>query len=224
MAAARLRARFQRRRAGGQAARLELVRRHAPGRSFADIGCLYEAGGAIAFSAEAAGAQRVTAVDISAPTPAYEAEHARRDSRVRFVRGDLHASETLAQIGEHDVVWCSGVLYHVPHPLQTIECLGSIAGELLILGCQTIPEVPGVPQAAVFWPGLDAGRRAPYARTWNRPDALGITTPFRPQDGYANWFWGLTPSALRALVECSGWRVQETLALGHDRYVVAGRS
>jgi SAM-dependent methyltransferase len=224
MAAARLRARLQRRRAGGQGARLELVRRHAAGRSFADIGCMYEADGAIAFAAEAAGADPVTAVDVSAPTPGYEAEHARRGSSVRFVRGNLHAPETLAATGEHDVVWCSGVLYHVPDPLRAIEALGSIASDRLILGSQTIPEVPGLPQAAVFWPGLDATGRSPYARTWNRGDATGITTPFRPDAGYANWFWGLTPSALEALLRSAGWTVDERLALGFDLYVVARRA
>lgn len=222
MGAARLRARLQRRHRGGQAARFGLVARHAPGRTFADIGCLYEANGAIAFAAEAAGATAVCGVDVSEPTREFADEHERRGSAVRFVRGDLHDAATLEAVGRHDIVWCSGVLYHVPHPLLTLERLSSIAGELLIVGCQTIPEVPGIPQAAVFWPGLSEAARAPYARAWG-PRAMGLATPFQPAQGYANWFWGLTPSALRALVTTAGWEVVETLAMGLDFYVVARR-
>jgi hypothetical protein len=48
-----------------------LIREHAPGRSFADIGCMWGVNGEHAFLAEAAGATRVAAVDVFGPTPEF---------------------------------------------------------------------------------------------------------------------------------------------------------
>lgn len=205
--AARLKRRLMRLRAP-DAPRERLVAEHVAGRSFADVGCMWGVDGAIAFAAEDAGATSVTGLDLMAPTPAYQAEHARRGSRVRFVQGDLHHPAVLDEVGVHDLVWCSGVIYHSPHPLLTIERLRSIVGELLILASETIPEVPGVPHACVFLPGLDARHRAALAG--GRPGILeGLSTPYNPARGYANWFWGLTASALRAMVSTSGFEVVE---------------
>ena len=48
------------------------LRRHAPGRSFADIGAMWQMHGRMPFVAEEAGATAVTAVDAMDPTPEYE--------------------------------------------------------------------------------------------------------------------------------------------------------
>ncbi|HEX2086030.1 MAG TPA: class I SAM-dependent methyltransferase, partial [Solirubrobacteraceae bacterium] len=109
--------------------REQLVARHAPGASFADVGCMWKVHGAIAFAAERAGATRVTAVDVMPPTPQFEER--RRRSNVRFVQGDLHDPATMEEVGEHDVVWCAGVLYHAPHPLLTLERLRAITTRTL---------------------------------------------------------------------------------------------
>ena len=37
----------------------------------------------------------------------------------------------------------------------------------------------------------------------------GISTPFDPAEGYGNWFWGLTPSCLRSMLEVVGFRVDQ---------------
>lgn len=196
------------RRPGAGRPREALVARLAAGRSFADIGCMWGVDGAIAFAAEAAGAAPVTGLDLMGPTAGYLAEHERRASRVRFVQGDLHDPAVLEQVGSHDVVWCSGVIYHAPHPLLTLQRLGAIVVETLILSSETLPEVPGLPQACVFLPGLDARHRAALAG--GRSGTLwGLTSPFDPQRGYGNWYWGLTRSALRAMVAVAGLEVVE---------------
>jgi hypothetical protein len=207
ISAARLRRRADRLR-GRDAPREQLVTAHARGRSLVDIGCMWGVDGAIAFAAEQAGATRVTGVDVMAPTAAYTAEHARRRSAVLFVQGDLHDPEVLERVGRHDVVWCSGVVYHAPHPLLTLERLASITDEVLILSSETIPEVPGLPQACVFLPGLDARRRRALAGG-RQGTLVGLSTPFDPDAGYANWYWGLTRSALRAMVAATGLQVTE---------------
>src|SRR4051812_19544904 len=99
----------------------ELIRRHAPGGSFADIGAMWQMHGRMPFVAEKAGATEVTAVDAMDPTPEFEREHARRGSSVRFVQGDLHDPLIVDDVGEHDFVWCSGVIYHSPNPYLLIE-------------------------------------------------------------------------------------------------------
>ena len=163
--------------------------------------------GALAFAAEESGAAAVTGLDVMAPTPEYEAEHARRGSAVRFVRGDLHDPATIAAVGPHQVVWCSGVLYHAPNPLLTLERLRSITAELLILATETIPEVPGLAQACVFYPGLGPEDRAAHAAARPGAPALGVTTPFTREQSFGAWWWGISASALRGMLIASGFEL-----------------
>jgi hypothetical protein len=189
------------------------ISEHAPGRSFADIGGLL-IDGATSFEAEAAGASAVTLFDVGdcEYAPGYEAEHRRRGSKVRYVQGDLHDPVALDQIGPHDLVWCTGVLYHSPHPLHQLMQLREITRELLFLGTHTIPEVPGVPQACLFYPHQSAATRRTLARAHHRADGyLGVGPPIdeRPMFGYANFWWGITPSALRAMLATARFEVVE---------------
>lgn len=197
------RLRRRRLRRGAEPAREALVRRYAPGRSFLDVGCMWNVHGGIAFLAEEGGATAVTGIDVMAATPRFEAEHARRDSGVRFVRGDVHDPATVAEAGRHDVVWCSGVLYHVPDPVLTLRRLRELTGETLLLSTEVLPEVPGLRGACVLYPALDAAGRADYASV-RSGERLGITTPFDSEAGYANWWWGITPSALRGMLAVAG--------------------
>ncbi|HEX2086843.1 MAG TPA: hypothetical protein VHF89_14280 [Solirubrobacteraceae bacterium] len=194
--------------------RLRFVDAHAPGRSFADVGGLYSAHGEIAFRAEEAGASSVSLMDAGDPgyDPEYISEHDRRGSRVRFVQGDLHDPATVSALGEHDVVWCTGVVYHTPHPVDQLMKLRSVTRELLYLGTHTIPEVPGLPQACVFYPHLPEAQRRALARPhWRPRHLLGVGAPFddRPMHGYANFWWGITPSALRAMLRTARFEIVE---------------
>ena len=191
---------------GAAPPREALIEEHVPGRSFADIGCMWSVHGALAFAAEEAGAATVTGMDVMPPTPEYEAEHARRGSAVRFVCGDLHDEATLAQVGVHDVVWCSGVIYHAPHPLLTLERLRSITGSTLLLATEAIPELRR-PRAMVFAP-------PPGAHPAH-------TEPFAPERGYVNWYWGITPSALRAMLAASGFAIVDEHRTRHHVTAIA---
>jgi hypothetical protein len=175
--------------------REQLIARHAGGRSFVDVGCMWTIDGALCFAAEEAGAASVTGVDVMAPTERFEAERRRRDSRVRFVQGDLHDPATVAEIGRHDVVWCSGVLYHAPHPLLTLERLRELTGQTLLLATETIAETPGRRGTCVIAPGRD-----------EHPNA---EPPAGPSAGYGPWYWGISPSALRSMLVLSGFAVVE---------------
>jgi SAM-dependent methyltransferase len=198
ISAQRLRARLSRRSFD----RLDIVREFAPGRSFLDVGCMWSVHGEVAFAAEAAGASAVTGVDVMPPTP----EFARRSegSAVRYVQGDLHDPAVLEQAGPHDVVWCSGVLYHAPNPVLTLERLRSVCTGTLLLATEVLPDIPGVPGACVLYPALSDGGRRAYARVPGG-EAIGVTTPYDPEAGYGNWFWGITPSALSGLLRVAGF-------------------
>jgi SAM-dependent methyltransferase len=204
IAAQRVRARVSRRHVD----RLDIVREFAPGRSFLDVGCMWSVHGEVAFAAEAAGATAVCGVDVMGETPEFVAERTRRGSGVRFVQGDLHDPDVLGAAGTHDVVWCSGVLYHAPNPVLTLERLRAVTGEWLLLATEILPDVPGLPGACVLYPALDdAGRRAFAGAPGGA--AVGVTTPYDPAAGYGNWFWGITPSALDGLLRVAGFAPPE---------------
>lgn len=202
-------ARLRRRLAPAPPPREQLVQRYAKGKSFADIGCMWSVDGAVAFAAEDAGAEDVVGVDVMEASDAFERERARRGSRMRFIQGDLHDPAVMARVGPHDVVWCSGVVYHAPHPLLTIERLRSITTETLILSSETMPEIPGVRNACVFLPGLPDADRLAHAAARPGRTALGLSEPFDPDQSYGAWWWGLSRSALRGMLTAAGFTVTE---------------
>ena len=208
-----LRRRLKRRRLEeAEARRLRFVEEYAPGRSFVDVGGMYGMHGDIAFQAEAAGATEVTLFDSGEPSPAFLERAAAQRSKIRTVQGDLEDPVSMERVGVHDVVWCTGVIYHTPNPFLQISHLRSITRRYLFLGSATIPEIPGVPQACVYYPYLEQSARAPWARGWRDPaGALGIGTPFyeRPMYGHGNCWWGITPSAMRAMVRSARFEIVE---------------
>jgi hypothetical protein len=163
--------------------------------------------GALCFAAEDAGAATVTGVDVMAPTEQFTAELERRDSKVRFVQGDVHEPGTVAEIGRHDVVWCSGVLYHAPHPLLTLERLRELTGDTLLLATETVAETPGRRNTCIIAPGRDEHP--------NSEPATGAGQGFGP------WYWGITPSALRTMLTLSGFAVVEEFRTPFHVTVVA---
>lgn len=175
--------------------REELIAQHARGRSFLDVGCMWSVDGALCFVAEDAGATAVTGMDVMGETPRFQAEHERRGSKVRFVQGDLHDSAIVEAAGPHEVVWCSGVIYHAPHPVLTLERLRQLTTGTLLLATETIPEIRRHPRAVVFAPA--PGSHPAHSET------------FDSAHGYVSWWWGLTPSAVLAMVDAAGFDVAE---------------
>ena len=194
----------------GEYSRLpEYIRNYCNGKSFVDIGCMWGVNGEYAFVAEAAGATTVKGVDVFGPTPEFEEKKKNRSSNVEFVLGDICQASTILKIGEMDVVFCAGVLYHHPSPYDLLVALRLICKETLILRTSTIPEVNGLPNFSVYFPMLDEKAR----KLWNLSNLglmnqIGISGAFDPEQGYGNWFWGLTPSSLVALVQTAGFSVE----------------
>ncbi|GEM_PF-3246753 len=184
-----------------------LVRKYAPGKSFADIGALWGVNGLNSFIAEESGAKKVVAVDVYPASPKFLEEKMKRNSRIEFVQGDINLASTVAKIGTIDVVLCSGVLYHTPDPIHLLTRLRAITGDTLILNTASIPDVPGMKNVGVFYPFLEENQR----KIWNIGSGMqkAITGPYEPEEGYGNWFWGMTPSLIESMLNCAGFEVKE---------------
>ncbi|HET9532658.1 MAG TPA: hypothetical protein VFQ92_20055, partial [Blastocatellia bacterium] len=82
--------------------------------------------------------------------------------------------------------------------------------QTLILRTSTIPEIKGLPNAAVYFPGLSREERKLWElKSLGVSKQVGITDGFEPEEGYGNWFWGLSPSCLTSLLETAGFRVDQ---------------
>jgi SAM-dependent methyltransferase len=188
----------------------EYIRNYVfPGASFVDIGCMWGVNGEYAFLAEEYGASVIKGVDVFGPTPEFEAKKRDRKSSVEFILGDGGNPDTIARVGVMDIVFCAGVLYHHPSPFDLLVALRRMCRKTLILRTSSIPEINGLPNAAVYYPMLNAKDR----KLWNLSSLglmrqVGITDSFEPEQGYGNWFWGMTPSCLTSLLKTAGFQIE----------------
>jgi hypothetical protein len=168
--------------------------------------------GGYSFHALDCGVVRATGLDVMEATPGFLAENARRGNPIRFVRGDVNAPDVVERVGTAEVLFCGGVLYHVPNPLLTLERLRALSTGTLILSSVTVPEREA-PQAAVFVPFLDAATRARLTGTIPGRK-IGLDTEFESATDYANWFWLFTPSCVEAMLRLVGFDVVERHVFG----------
>jgi hypothetical protein len=186
----------------------EFIRNNVfPGASFVDIGCMWGVNGEHAFFAEECGATEVKGVDVFGPTPEFEVKKRERNSKVEFILGDVGNRNTLARIGMVDIVFCAGVLYHHPSPFDLLVALRSICKTKLILRTSAIPEMDGLPNGAIYYPMLQSKDRELW-RLKSLKKQVGISDAFEPDQGYGNWFWGLTPSCIKSLLETAGFAIE----------------
>jgi hypothetical protein len=194
------------------------IRQHARGRSFVDVGCMWGVTGDYSFLAEESGASRVVGIDIYPAQPEFLEKRERRQSRVIFVRGDVNERSTIdetrkaltpegraAGSGRAEMVFCSGVLYHVPDPIHTLRQLGALLADdgLLVLNTMTIPE-QARPCTSIFLPGLSGADLE--ALRFGRA-GVGLSDAFDPAKGYANWVWGMSPSCVRGMLKLAGFEI-----------------
>ncbi len=199
----------------------ELIARHAAERSFVDVGCMWKVDGAYAFHALANGASAVTGIDMLPATEEFRRRNAEVGDRVRFFQADLNDRELATRLGQFDVVFCSGVLYHVPDPIFSLLQLRRLCRQTLVLTSASITE-RSTPNAAIFLPCLDDdARRKLNFTTPKKNKKLALDTPFVPEQWYANWFWLPTPSCLRALVTVAGFEVVDLYRFRRVTTVVA---
>jgi hypothetical protein len=186
----------------------QYIREYAPGHSFVDVGCMWGVNGEYAFIAEESGAKGVKAVDVFGPTPEFEAKKRERNSSVEFILGDATHVDTIARVGEVDVVLCAGVLYHHPSPFDVLVALRRMCRHKLIFRTFAIPENTGLPNVGVYFPLLEPKDRLLWElSSLGLGRMIGITDEFQPKEGYGNFLWGLTPSCLTSLLRTAGFSI-----------------
>jgi len=196
----------------------DLIKKYVSGKSFADIGCMWRVNGLYSFLAEEYGAKSVSAVDIYPASDDFLRQQKERESSVNFIQGDFNKQETIDKIGSCDIVFSSGVLYHMPDPFSFLARLRHICKDILLLQTQTIPEMNSIKNMSVFFPYLDETQRA----IWNQGTGIqkAITGPYEPESGYGNWFWGLTPSCVESQLKCAGFEVIERHVRPFNAYFI----
>ena len=129
-----------------------------------------------------------------------------------------HGARALTMI---DVVHCSGVLYHMPEPMQFLRALRKITGEALVLtSAVTATRVEGekgvleIPAAAMLCiPALQGREREIVQAYWRGivgDGAFGITQEVAEWsfEDFGPWWWLPTAEALRAMCEVAGFRYE----------------
>jgi hypothetical protein len=183
-----------------------------PGRSFADIGCMWNCHGAYTFFAESIGARDpILAVDLGPPTPSFRSLHDALGSRIEFRQGDILEIQPKPKEG-YDVVFCSGVLYHAPDPMRLLAAVSALAADTLILTTHTIEGddsimrfYPYDPRPETYpWEALAGGREVRFQVRY--PDA-------------GPWWFAPTEPCVAAMLRTLGLRVVDV-----QREVLAQRA
>ena len=209
----------------------DVIAELAPGRSFIDVGGLWGTVNERVSVAKLAGATRATMFDLQTPGNEYwrafeERCAARGVTGYASVHGDLNDDAALEALGRFDLVHCSGVLYHVPSPMQTLEKLARLTGRHLLLGACTVPE--RIENAAgsldfsdgrmLFIPALDGQAKAVLAAHYDMHNIklLGVNSDAAFGWGapgawdYAPWWWFWSVGTVARMCELAGFRVTRT--------------
>jgi hypothetical protein len=203
----------------------EYIGRVVSGRSFAEVGGLWGTVNEKVSVAHKRGAQALAMFDTA---PAghmwWQKFEERRMSLgvpdVRCVPGDIIEVVEASDQTPHDVVHCSGVLYHMPDPLRLLTALRKLARRHVILTTvisqpryENEEGVVDVPAGGVlFVPGLGARERAVLRQHWTRvygQDAAVATfeRAIWNVGDFGPWWFMPTVPALEGMCRAAGFDV-----------------
>lgn len=129
------------------------------------------------------------------------------------------------QAGTYDVVHCSGVIYHVPSPVDLLRNLSLIASHYLILNSMVIPESVSCDlgerhtgaSAPRLVPIMSNDDRAIFGRHFaslglsiahlDGTDVAEWVNPTTMEPDYSPWWWLFSPSSLRSIIHVSGLEI-----------------
>jgi hypothetical protein len=223
------------------------IRDYAPGLSFADVGGLWGTVGEKVSVAYRAQCRSVAMVDVMAPKSEWWEKffaHAEQKGVPRSAIGTRIANlerENFAELaGTYDYVNCSGVLYHVPNPLNVMRNLSLIAGKFLCVSTQIIPErlsnaagTLDVPEGqALFVPSLTPAQKAVLRHFYDEQNykVTHINRDGAPfyKDGKFNYgpsYWLPTRGMVAAWIRMFGLEVIESaLISAHGAAFLARRT
>ncbi|MBI4464164.1 MAG: DUF1698 domain-containing protein [Acidobacteria bacterium] len=151
--------------------------------------------GFFSFEAERRGASRVLAIDSNDPgwgsKEGFELARRTLHSQVEYRECDV-LDISPDKIGVFDLVLFLGVLYHMRHPLLSLERVFSVTQNLLILETE-VDNVWSRRPVMTFYPGSELA------------------------DEPSNW-WGPNPSAVQAMLKDVGFRQVELMDKGSLGY------
>jgi hypothetical protein len=198
------------------------IARVARSKSFIDIGGLYLGESERVSVAHKAGAHSLALMDVEGPDCPWWTLVKERLARngvegCVFISGDVLTHE----LPTYDVVFSSGVLYHLPSPLAYLSRLRQITGEFCILASTTVPERIGVdsrelrlPSSSVIFVPALGGAEKDLIVDWYRRRGRGNIAEAEERFGghrnlgnyYPNWLIP-TVAALRGMAISAGFSI-----------------
>ncbi|MHB1058751.1 MAG: hypothetical protein ACYC0F_12820 [Rhodanobacter sp.] len=207
------------------------ITRLVPGKSFMDVGGLWGTRNEKVSVALKAGATRATMADIAPLDHSLWRDFDNHCVQLGVggydkVRLDIVEPGNDAESLRHDVVHCSGIIYHLPDPYRMLANLRRIAGERLIITSMVVPEhienaagsLDFPADRAAFVPSLTEQTRAIVAEHFRQAGVSvgAITQPLDEAwlwpDGNPNfgpWWWLMSPPFLRGVATVAGFIVED---------------
>jgi hypothetical protein len=202
--------------------RHRFIARVAKGKSFIDIGGLSGGTSERVSVAHKAGARSLALMDVEGPDcPWWDLVRERLGARgvgeCVFISGDVLTYD----LPVYDIVFSSGVLYHLPAPLTYLSRLRQITGEYCILASTTVPTRIAVddrelriPSASViFVPALDGPEKDLFVEWYRLRGRSNIAEAEERFGGYRNlanyypnWFLP-TVGSMRAMAVSAGFAI-----------------
>jgi hypothetical protein len=204
----------------------KLIREHAEGLSYVDVGGLWGTKGETVTTAALAGASRCAMADIQEPGNEWWSKFADHCA-ARGVQGyeeihvDVCAPDGPERIGTFDFVHCAGVMYHVPDLFGFVGNLVAVTGKYLMLSSVVMPdEIHGStgtlafgPDHAYLTPILTPENKQVVKEYLDRDGRIadGITTPGRfmvdARPKFGPWWWLFSGAFMSRLVRLYGLEV-----------------
>lgn len=204
----------------------QLIKEHAAGLSYVDVGGLWGTKGETVTTAAQGGASRLTMADIQTPGgewwQKFEAHCAERGvSDYDEVQVDICAPDAPARLGRHDFVHCAGVMYHVADLFRFVGNLVEVTDKYLLLSSVVMPNEIVVDSGrlafgtdhAYLAPLLTPEHRAVVGDYWAERGftADGINKPIdyivdgRPR--FTPWWWLFSAGFMSRVVALYGLEV-----------------
>ena len=210
----------------------EWIRRIVPGRTFADVGGLWNTVNEKVSVAAAADATSLTMIDLQQPGNVWWERFDERMQELdvidyQCVVADASSERFAEVVGQFDVVYCSGVLYHFPSPYTLIQNLRLISREYVVLTSMTIPSVISneagritVPEGqALFLPAITGDQRRILRRHFEALSINPTTILDVPDRGWLHrngvpdfgpWWWLMTEDFIKGLARAAQFEVLES--------------
>jgi 2-polyprenyl-3-methyl-5-hydroxy-6-metoxy-1,4-benzoquinol methylase len=198
------------------------IKSNVQGKSFLDIGPVWETINEKLSVAYHAGASRVTALDLFPQDHEYWAAlHVRlKNLNVEY---DFTSGNIIDYSGpSFDCVYCSGVIYHCPNPILFLKKLRSLTKETLILKSTIVPDrienacgTIKLPSGGLIYiPALEKKDKKVIVEYWkeflgNRPSGGLLDQVAFTADNHWNWWWLFTPNTLQSMCVTAGFTIIE---------------